>query len=248
MIDAIAALCAGLVPRAGFALLALLLIVVSVPDAFAQTSATQKDPDKSTRAPEPIDTVIISKMPERKGPIYALLKKLFCKNNGAVTGISNSEVWSMPQGQAGRITKRLEALGMKVTKLREDWNHILKRHDGPMTRAQQDMIDKVKATPGAVGVQVVQAPDAALTAFAMTNEAYKPVVAAESRTPPKQQAPSTVVLPISPTESITLERVRHLSDERGCTWNGVVAETGESALLMRWNDGHITGLVGYKGD
>jgi hypothetical protein len=94
---------------------------------------------------------------------------------------------------------------------------------------------------------VVQAPDAALTAFAMTNEAYKPVAATELQTPPKQQAPSTVVLPISSTENITLERVRHSTDERGCTWNGIVAETGESALLMRWNDGHITGLVGYKG-
>src|SRR5204863_4357670 len=37
------------------------------------------------------------------------------------------------------------------------------------------------------------------------------------------------------------------SDQLGCTWNGIVAETGETALLMRWHDGHITGLVGYKG-
>ena len=59
--------------------------------------------------------------------------------------------------------------------------------------------------------------------------------------------PSTVVLPISATENITLQRVRYSSDQHGCTWNGIVAETGETALLMRWNDGHITGLVGYKG-
>jgi hypothetical protein len=41
--------------------------------------------------------------------------------------------------------------------------------------------------------------------------------------------------------------VRYVSDERGCAWRGVVAETGESAVLIRWNDGHITGVVGYKG-
>jgi peptidyl-Asp metalloendopeptidase len=234
-------------PLASAALLGLSLLACSAPHAFAQSSTAQKDPDKSTQAPELIDTLIISKMPERKGPIYAILKKLLCKHKGAVTGISNSEVWSTPQGQAGRISKQLEALGMNVTKLREDWNHILKRHDDPMTRAQQDMIDKVKATSGAVAVQVLQAADAALTAFAMTNEAYKPVVPAELQTPPKQHAPSTIVLPISPSENITLERVRHSTDERGCTWNGIVAETGERALLMRWNDGHITGLVGYKG-
>jgi peptidyl-Asp metalloendopeptidase len=229
---------------AGLALFILSLLVCSPSDALAQTAAEQ---DKRSHASEPTDTVIISKMPERRGPIYALLKKLFCKNNGAVTGASNSEVWSVPQGQSNRIAKRLEALGMKVTKLRDDWNQILKLHVGQVTRAQQDMVDKVKAAPGTTGVQVLQAADPALTAFAMTNESYKPISQADPHTSPKKQAPSTVVLPISSTKSITLERVRHSTDERGCTWHGIVAETGESALLMRWNDGQITGLVGYKG-
>jgi peptidyl-Asp metalloendopeptidase len=235
------------VPGAALVLLALSLVVASAPDALAQGGAAQKGADKSAQAPAPTDTVIISKMPERKGPIYALLKKLFCKNNGSVTGAANSEVWSVPQGHTSRISKRLEALGMKVTKLAEDWNHILKRHSDPMTRAQQEMVDKVKSTPGTVSVQIMRASDAALSAFAMTNETYRPTVPAELQTPPKEKAPSTVVLPIGPTNNVTLQRVRYSSDPRGCTWNGIVAETGETALLMRWNDGHITGLVGYKG-
>ena len=81
-----------------------------------------------------------------------------------------------------------------------------------MTRAQQEMVDKMKSTPGTVGVQVLRAPDAALSAFAMTNETYRPTVPAELQTPPKEQAPSTVVLPISPTKNITLQRVRYSSD------------------------------------
>jgi peptidyl-Asp metalloendopeptidase len=228
-------------PRVGSALLVVACVAFSAPAVFAQdtqSAATQSSPP---------DTVIISKMPERKGKIYTLLKKLFCKNHGVVTGDSNSEVWSVPQGQTSLVSKRLEALGMKVTKLREDWNHLLKQYVGRMTRAQQEMVDKVKATPGTVGVQVLQVPDSSLTAFAMTNEMYKPTVPAELQTPSKPHAPSTVVLPISPTKTLTLERVRYSSDERGCTWNGTVAETGESALLMRWKDGHISGLVGYKG-
>jgi peptidyl-Asp metalloendopeptidase len=235
------------VARAGLALLVLSLVAFSAPDAFAQDTAAQKSAANATQAPGPTDTVIISQMPERKGRIYTLLKKLFCKNNGGVTGASNSEVWSVPQGQTSRISKQLKALGMKVTQLREDWNHIFKRHLDPMTRAQQEMVDKVKSTPGTMGVQVLRIPDSALSAFAMTNETYRPTVPPELQTPPKEQAPSTVVLPISPTNNITLQRVRYSSDARGCTWNGIVAETGESALLMRWNDGHITGIVGYKG-
>ena len=239
------------------ALLALLLALLAAADAAAQGAGNRPDTGRpDTGRPEqgsqaPTDMVIISNMPERKGPIYNLLKKLFCKNNGAVTGAANSEVWSVPQGQTNRVSSWLERLGMKVTKLREDWNHILKRHQGPVTAAQQEMLDKVKAMPGAMGVNVLQAPDAALTAFLMTNDiAYRPSVPPELQTPSskdKEQAPMRVVLPITATKSITLERVRYTSDERGCTWHGIVAETGESALLMRWTDGHITGLVGYKG-
>jgi peptidyl-Asp metalloendopeptidase len=235
------------VSLAGFTLLALSLVALFAPNAFAQRSEAQKNTEKSTQALGTTDTVIISKMPERKEPIYALLKKLFCKNNGEVTGSSNSEVWSMPQGQTSRASKLLESLGMKVTKLREDWNHILKRHQGPMTRAQQEIIDKVRSTPGTVDVQVFRAPDAALSAFAMTNETYRPTMPTEPHTPSKEKAPSTVVLPISPTNNITLQRVTYSTDERGCTWHGIVEETGETALLMRWNDGQITGVVGYKG-
>ena len=236
---------------------ALLLALLAAGEAVAQGASGRPEAgrpetgrsDKGGQAPT--DMVIISNMPERKGPIYNLLKKLFCKNNGAVTGAANSEVWSVPQGQTNRVSTWLERLGMKVTKLREDWNHILKRHEGPVTAAQQEMLDKVKAAPGTMGVHVLQAPDAALTAFLMTNDiAYRPSVPTELQTPSskgKEQAPTRVVLPITANKTITLERVRYTSDERGCTWHGIVAETGESALLMRWNDGHITGLVGYKG-
>jgi peptidyl-Asp metalloendopeptidase len=238
---------------AAFALIALLLVAGPAGPSLAQSGAPPKSAAKSAQASAPTETVIISQMPERKGPIYRLLKKLFCKNDGSVTGAAGTEVWSVPQRQTSRVTKALEALGMKVTKLAEDWNQILKPHTGAMSTAQQEMVDKVKSNPGVVGVGVLRIPDTVLTAFAMTNESYRPTVPTELQTPSKdkskdkEKAPSTVVLPISPTQNITLQRVKYSYDARGCTWRGIVVETGESALLMRWNDGHITGLVGYKG-
>ena len=238
--------CLRIVPSAGGVLLAVVVVAFFAAAAWAQGAPTRAE--KNAQSSGPTDTVIISNMPERKGPIYTLLKKLFCKNNGAVTGAANSEVWSVPQGQTSRVSKWLERLGMKVTKLREDWNHILKLHQGSMSPAQQAMLDKVKAMPGTMGVQVLQAPDAALSAFLMTKDiSYRPSVPAELQTKGKEQAPTRVVLPISANKSIALDRVRYSYDQRGCTWHGVVAETGESALLMRWNDGQITGLVGYRG-
>jgi peptidyl-Asp metalloendopeptidase len=238
--------CLRIVPSAGAVLLVVVVVAFFTAAAWAQGAPTRAE--KNAQASRPTDTVIISNMPERKGPIYTLLKKLFCKNDGAVTGAANSEVWSVPQGQTSRVSKWLERLGMKVTKLREDWNHILKLHQGAMSPAQQAMLDKVKAMPGTMGVQVLQAPDAALSAFLMTKDlSYRPSVPAELQTPGKEQAPTRVVLPISANQSIALDRIRYSNDQRGCTWHGVVAETGESALLMRWNDGRITGLVGYRG-
>src|SRR5262245_21327971 len=230
-------------------LIGFCLILLGSGEAMAQGGTGRPEPARPEKGSQaPTDMVIISNMPERKGAIYTFLKKLFCRNNGAVTGTSNSEVWSVPQGQTSRVSKWLERLGMKVTQLREDWNHILKRHQGAVTPAQQAMLDRVAAAPGTMGVHVPEAPDAAPSAFLMTNDlAYRPSVPTELQTPGKEPAPSRVVLPITPTKSITLERVRYSSDERGCTWHGIVAETGESALLMRWHDGHITGLVGYKG-
>jgi peptidyl-Asp metalloendopeptidase len=241
------------VSLAGAALLAIPLVVGSAPVVFAQNTAPSKTTGKGAQASARTDTVIISEMPERKGPIYRLLKKLFCKNDGSVTGAAGTEVWSVPQRQTNRVTKALEALGMKVTKLAEDWNQILKPHTGAMSTAQQEMVDKVKSTPGVVGVGVLRIPDTVLTAFAMTNERYNPSVPPELQTlaaksaAKKEQAPYTVVLPISATKNITLQRTKYFFDDRGCIWRGIVLETGESALLMRWNDGHITGLVGYKG-
>jgi hypothetical protein len=191
--------------------------------------------------------VIISKMPERKGPVYALLKKFFCKHHSTVAGAPGAEAWSVPQGQTVRISKQLQALGMKVTKLKEDWNHILSRHQGSLTARQQEMVDSAKTAPGTVDIHIMRAGDTTMAAFAMMHGIPSPSVPAELRPPTKEQAPSRLVLPIDATTNVTLERVRYVSDERGCSWRGVVAETGESALLMRWNDGHISGVVGYKG-
>src|SRR5262249_54978206 len=190
-------------PRAGLLALAFGLLVLTAAQAWAQGTPARPEPKQQPAAAGSADTVIISNMPERKGVIYTLLKKLFCHNNGAVTGVSNSEVWSVPRGQTSRVSKWLEGLGMKVTRLREDWNHLLKRHQGAMTTAQQEMLDKVRSAPGTMGVQVLQAPDAALTAFLMTNElAYRPSVPPElktpsdQKTPAKEQAPTSEVLPI----------------------------------------------------
>ena len=85
------------VPRAGLALLALSLVAFSALHAAAQSPAVPAE--KGTQAQGPTETVIISQMPQRRGPIYTLLKKLFCKTDGAVTGASNSRCGRCRKGR-----------------------------------------------------------------------------------------------------------------------------------------------------
>jgi hypothetical protein len=47
----------------------------------------------------------------------------------------------------------------------------------------------VRTTPGTVSIQIMRASDAALSAFAMTNETYQPTVPAELQTRQKRRHP-----------------------------------------------------------
>jgi peptidyl-Asp metalloendopeptidase len=60
-------------------------------------------------------------------------------------------------------------------------------------------------------------------------------------------AASTILVAINETQRITVQLVKATIAAGGSTWRGLVQETGESALLMRWADGRITGILGYKG-
>jgi hypothetical protein len=47
--------------------------------------------------------------------------------------------------------------------------------------------------------------------------------------------------------NLTVQRIAATKTAKGCAWHGVVQETGESALVMWWKDGRVTGVLGYKG-
>src|SRR5262249_12789605 len=65
-------------------------------------------------------------------------------------------------------------------------------------------------------------------------------------TPPEDMV-SALVLATEDNQTITVQRVSVTTTAKGRTWTGVVKETGESALLMWWKDGGITGTLGYRG-
>lgn len=63
----------------------------------------------------------------------------------------------------------------------------------------------------------------------------------------RSDAASTIVVRIDGTQHATVERGEITMTADGCTLTGIVQETGESAMLMWWKDGRLTGTLGYRG-
>ena len=55
----------------------------------------------------------------------------------------------------------------------------------------------------------------------------------------RDEAASAIVLAIDGTQDITVRRTSATTSAEGRTWSGVVQETGERALLMRWSGSRL---------
>ena len=220
-------------PRAALFLVGLCLVALAPTGASAQGAPAAKETTDT-------DRLIVTNVPAQGSRLHRLLARLIGGVKKRVLGMTRSEVWHVPKAKSQRLAERLAKLGIKVTKLREDWNHILKRYAHPfaMSRRQQDIVAHSRAAPETVGVGLMKAPQAAIAEYALTGEGSAGGVA---------EAVSTIVLPINDEQSITVQRLAVTSSAEGYTWNGIVQETGESAMLMWWKDGRLTGVLGYKG-
>jgi peptidyl-Asp metalloendopeptidase len=210
----------------------LLALCVLSGSAQAQTAA------KPAKSEPTHEQVIITKMPAARARVRNFLRRLLGKSHGSSLETTGSEVLSVPKKEASRLAKRLEAMGAKVVRLRENWNHILQRHKDPvkMTPAQQSSVDVIKKAPETVNLRMVKMPDAAVVELAL-----KGTEKVEDRF-------AKIVLPVSDDTDVTLVRTRPtVKNERGFTWTGEVEGSGERAVLMLWKDAHLSGYFGYQG-
>jgi hypothetical protein len=99
---------------------ALMVLVLAAP-VSAQNAGT---PDKREQV---TDRVIISNLPEQKSRIRSLLSTFLGNAGGNKLGVTQSEVWSVPRSLLARLSQTLRVFGCTVTRLGDDWNHILKR-------------------------------------------------------------------------------------------------------------------------
>ena len=228
-----------LTPLAGVALMALLLAVLP---AHAQTGAAAAKTDAGS------EEIVISGEGDQQSRVRRLLSRLLGKPKTEKLETTGSEVVSVPKAKATWLAKHLEAAGAKVTRLRENWNHILTRPKErvPLTPRQQSTIDTASKAPETVNVGVLTMPNAAVAELALTR--FEQSVGTKGRAGPQEDPYAKVVLPMAEGRHIVLVRKRPPSlMPGGITWVGETEETGERAVLMLWKDGHLSGYFGYKG-
>jgi peptidyl-Asp metalloendopeptidase len=192
------------------------------------------------------ERVIISHLPQQRGRLHSLRHRILGKIKSQRLTHTNSEVWTVPKTRMARLRYRLRLLGVKVTYLRAGWHHVLKRDRRPirMSRSQEDVLAKVRRSPETVNVGLMRASEPAVAEYALTRAQEAPVAAGSNTL---DDGMSRIVIPLNDNQQVAVLRTKARQTEKGVTWRGTIEETGESAVLMWWKDGRLTGVLGYKG-
>ena len=223
---------------AGFGMLAV-LAAPGVPALAQQATGPAKAP--------PTEQVIITHTPEQQSRVRRFLDKMLGRKAGK-SGTPDAEVVTVPKGKLEWVEKRMKAFGAKVTRLKENWNHILTRRkqDAPLTPEQKAAVDQASKAPATVNVGVLEMENKEIARVALTR--FEQSVGTAGRAGTAEDPYAKVVLPLSGDARVVLVR-KYPPDftAGGVTWVGETEDTGERAVLMLWKDGHLSGYFGYKG-
>ena len=226
----------------------LTVVIAILVGAWVATTAQAQSGADTAKKDSGTEQIIIQKMPQQQSRIRRLLLRLFGKAGSKTQPTTGSEVVTVPKGKMAELEKRLSKLGAKVTKLRENWNHLLSRRkpDAPLTPEQKTAIANASRSPETMNVGVLQMQNAAVAELALTR--FEQSVGTKGRAGPQEDPYAKVMLPLSEASYVTLVRKRPPDfTPGGVTWVGETEDTGERAVLMLWKDGHLSGYFGYKG-
>jgi Metallo-peptidase family M12 len=96
-----------------------------------------------------------------------------------------------------------------------------------LTPEQQAVLEKISRSPEMVNLSVLRG---------------------SARARAEQDGYARFTLPLDGGKEVVLVRTQPtVKTERGFTWRGEDASTGERAVLMLWDDGHLSGFFGHEG-
>jgi len=187
--------------------------------------------DSDAAAPPKTERLVTSNNPTDHSLLNSMLKRLLGKVQCDTLSHSNSEVWTVPRSKLARLEESLVWLGIKFARLREDWNHILRPNKEPLSSEQKQQLARAKEAPEAVSAGVMRTPEANVAEYALTEN--------------PEQGNSSLIIPLG-DQQVHLVRTSAMRTDKGVIWKGTVADTGETAILQWWKDGHLNGVFGYR--
>ncbi len=191
--------------------------------------------------------LILTNLPPKGSKAYKDLLSLAGKTaKGQDLIFTKSEMWSMPTPRLDHVIRQGERLGVKITKLGADWNHIMKTSGAPlpMSGTQETMVKKMIGAKETTGVGMMASSNAAVVEYALMRDFDAKSAAGQG---PRPTLPSRIVIPLNDKESITVRRMSIDMRKEGCTWRGEIEDTGEPIILMWWMDGRLTGMFTHRG-
>jgi hypothetical protein len=145
---------------------------------------------------------------------------------------SGSEALRVARTYLDVFRKKLTLMGAKFAVLADGQKDIFSRDGTRMSSGREHTLAESRSSE-MTGANVVRAPEAAVTEYAFAGG--------------PGDGQSQIVIPIGEDKQVTVVRTKVIRTNKGVIWRGVVQDTGESALLLWWTGGRLTGLVGHNG-
>jgi hypothetical protein len=183
--------------------------------------------------------VILSHLPTKESAEYKALHDLASPAAAQDLAMTGAEMWSVPAAQFDALREVAAKQGVEVRHLDAGWNHVLApmAPGTKMTPKQEEMMQMAMDSNAAMGMSVMNLPEAAMMEYALTKGMNAPV----------EGTPPSLVIPLTDKLTVTAHRTEISKTEDGYIWRGVIDPTGEPVTLLWWPSGRLAGTFDYGG-
>ncbi|HEX9882181.1 MAG TPA: M12 family metallo-peptidase [Hyphomicrobium sp.] len=183
--------------------------------------------------------VILSNMPQKGSPQYKQLSDLAGATTGRDLDMTHAEMWSVPRARLDAFIAAAKAQGVQVKQLDESWNRLATpmSKGAKMSAKQKQMMTKSMESKAAMGMSMMELPDAATMEYALT----------KGMNAPDQGTPQVLLIPLNDKVTVSAKRTGVTKTDDGYIWRGVIDDSGEPVTLLWWPGGRLAGTITHGG-
>jgi hypothetical protein len=184
---------------------------------------------------EPV-LLVLSNLPSGESNAYKAIRARAGEAAVQALTLTKTEMWSVPGQNAEAVVRTAQQSGVEVSRLEENWNHILARApaDASASNQQRSMMQRAMASKAASGIALLRPPPAGVVEYALTRNLG---VAGDT----------SIRVSLSQDQVVTVRRTRVSVKDDMLVWRGRVEGTGAPATLMWWPGALMTGTISHEG-